>query len=1009
MESVSSKAGLQQLSLPNNRSIQVESLSSKPGSQQLGMSKKRTAQMEPSPKSQTESFESVRSKLRESLAASLEMVSQQQGKVATMGKSSESEAASAPKQLHEVPQLAEVAPANVDVALSRSPEGHPETLSSKDHQSVQKHTNDQSSPHESFSGDNIEDASKTWKFDGQEFQLKNIVPEEDIAFSNSFLIKDELLQGNGLCWATDLDAEPAETMEGQSAKRPKLVDEEVCMDSGELKPLSPETLAFKIEAELFKLFGGVNKKYKEKGRSLLFNLKDRSNPELRERVISGEISPERLCSMTAEELASEELSQWRLAKAEEFAQMVVLPDSEVDIRRLVKKTHKGEFQVEVEHDDSVSVEVSVGASLLTQIKSKTDEEVAQLQSEGVKTETSEAADGHDKNISEDHNLQNGITTLSHDGADPMQGLMMEELKDTEFLPPIVSLDEFMESLDSEPPFENLPVDAAQATPTSDEKNTSDVDSKLDSSNIGSVDLVETSLNKFDKNRVKYTRTESNIKRNETKKEPKYTRTGSNIKSNNFLPVSKTSPGGDTSKVEYVWEGVLQLNSVTVTVSGIFRSGEKTSTKEWPSLLEIKGRVRLDAFEKFLQELRMARSRAIMVVQFSWKEGSPDSGRKNLCEVADSYVVDERVGFAEPVSGVELYFCPPHSRFVAMLGKHLSKDHTETLNSADNGLIGVVVWRKALETSTNSPNSSSYHKHNLKKQQSLRRHQVKDSNVNVMSKPLPPLGSPPTNPEPPVDDEPIDDVPPGFGPAAARDEDDLPEFDFVKPPNPRVLQFPGPNPSQGLGMSMTSLHKPVRPQSFHPVEQMRDLVSKYGQGLKTASTVNWQQSRGIGVEVQPWNDDDDIPEWQPHPPTQQLPPPPASIVHGFQQPTLHAVNQHPQQRLVSMSSQQLPRHLSQPLGPLVPQQHPMPLQPPPPPLNMMPMQGHQTVAPSWQQQGSWWPHPPTTSHGLPVRASGSMQPCLYGDQPNEGQFYRTPGFGAMQHMERRQDTSRSRGF
>ncbi|XP_043702006.1 death-inducer obliterator 1-like isoform X2 [Telopea speciosissima] len=947
MESVSSKAGLQQLSVPNNRSVQMESQSSKPGSQQLGLSKKRTAQMEPSTKSQTESFESVRSKLRESLAASLAMVSQQQSKVATVGKNSESETASAPKQLHEIPQLAEVAPANV--------------------------------------------------------------------------VKDELLQGNGLCWATDLTAEPSETMEGHSAKRPKLVDEEVCVHSSELKPLSPETLAFKIEAELFKLYGGVNKKYKEKGRSLLFNLKDRSNPELRERVISGEISPERLCSMTAEELASEELSQWRLAKAEELAHMVVLPDSEVDIRRLVKKTHKGEFQVEVEHDDSVSVEVSVGASSLTQTKSKTDEEVAQLQSKAVKTETSEAAGVHDKNISEDHNLQSGLTTLSHDGTDPMQGLMMEELKDAEFLPPIVSLDEFMESLDSEPPFENLPVDAAQATPTSDEKIASDVDSKLDSSNIGSVDPVDTSLNKLDKNEVKYTRTNSNIKSNDAKKEAKYTRTGSSIKSTNILAISKTYPGGDTLKVEYVWEGVLQLNSATVTVSGIFRSGEKTSTKEWPSLLEIKGRVRLDAFEKFLQELRMSRSRAIMVVQFCWKEGSPDSGCMSLSEVADSYVVDERVGFAEPVPGVELYFCPPHLSIVEMLGKHLSKDHTETLNSADNGLIGVVVWRKAFETSTISPNSSSHHKHNLKKQQSLRRHQVKDTNVNVTSKPPAPLGAPPTNPNPPPDEEPIDDVPPGFGPAAAKDEDDLPEFDFVNPPNPPVLQFPGSNPSQGLGMSMTPSHTPARLQSFHPVEQMRDLVSKYGQGLKIPSAVNWQQSRGIGVEVHPWNDDDDIPEWQPQPPTHHLPPPPPPppLLHGFQQPTQHTLNP---QHLVSMSSQQLlPRHPSQPLGPSVPQQHPMqipmplPLQPPQPPMNMtqVQMQGHQTGAPAWQQQGSWWTHPPTShAHGLPVQPSGSMQPCHYGDQPNEGQFYRTPpGFGAMQHnMERRRDTSRnSRGF
>lgn len=42
------------------------------------------------------------------------------------------------------------------------------------------------------------------------------------------------------------------------------------------------------------------------------------------------------------------------------------------------------------------------------------------------------------------------------------------------------------------------------------------------------------------------------------------------------------------------------------------SGERTSAKDWPGILEIKGRVRLDAFEKFLHELPLSRSRAVMV-------------------------------------------------------------------------------------------------------------------------------------------------------------------------------------------------------------------------------------------------------------------------------------------------------------------------------------------------------------------------------------------------------------
>lgn len=40
------------------------------------------------------------------------------------------------------------------------------------------------------------------------------------------------------------------------------------------------------------------------------------------------------------------------------------------------------------------------------------------------------------------------------------------------------------------------------------------------------------------------------------------------------------------------------------------SGQKTTTKEWSMLLEIKGKVRLDAFEKFVRELPNSRSRAV---------------------------------------------------------------------------------------------------------------------------------------------------------------------------------------------------------------------------------------------------------------------------------------------------------------------------------------------------------------------------------------------------------------
>jgi len=48
----------------------------------------------------------------------------------------------------------------------------------------------------------------------------------------------------------------------------------------------------------------VSNPYRAKLRTLLFNLKDASNPDLRRRVLCGEVPPDVLVVLTSEELAS---------------------------------------------------------------------------------------------------------------------------------------------------------------------------------------------------------------------------------------------------------------------------------------------------------------------------------------------------------------------------------------------------------------------------------------------------------------------------------------------------------------------------------------------------------------------------------------------------------------------------------------------------------------------------------------------------------------------------------
>jgi hypothetical protein len=269
---------------------------------------------------------------------------------------------------------------------------------------------------------------------------------------------------------SDSDAGATVSLNGPELKRTKTSDGA----TGDKKDIirKGQSLALGIEEELFKLFRGVNKKYKEKGRSLLFNLKDKSNPVLKEQVLSGEITPKYLCSMTTDELASKELSAWRLAKTEELAKMVVLPDREVNIRRLVRKTHKGEFHVEFEETNSISVGVELGSDLLSHVPSKSNE--GQIKSDDRvsvhrgDTESDNAVQDGFAGISNSILLSNS-ECLANGTTNVVQERVVHDLKYTENLPEIMLWDEFVEAPDSDIPLECNSAETTQDDPSFTDK------------------------------------------------------------------------------------------------------------------------------------------------------------------------------------------------------------------------------------------------------------------------------------------------------------------------------------------------------------------------------------------------------------------------------------------------------------------------------------------------------------------------------------------------------------
>lgn len=219
----------------------------------------------------------------------------------------------------------------------------------------------------------------------------------------------------------------------------------------------------------------------------------------------------------------------------------------------------------------------------------------------------------------------------------------------------------------------------------------------------------------------------------------------------------------------LWEGSLQLSSsVTLSAAAFFRSGEKLVCDKWPESIQVKGKVRLEAFEKYVKDLPRSCNRGLMVISVCWKEGSSNTGLTGMKEVAKGYKKSSRVGFAQVLSGIDLYICPRSDPIITILAKYgFFKGMSVLDDKQQDSMIGCVVWRK------NRPLNP-----------------VNTKNAPDSNHPIQPPNSPPSLPEePPLtsNTETATDVDRNSTPdtcnlviqkrAFQDDVDDLPEFDF----------------------------------------------------------------------------------------------------------------------------------------------------------------------------------------------------------------------------------------
>ncbi|XP_044954741.1 uncharacterized protein LOC123404866 [Hordeum vulgare subsp. vulgare] len=377
-----------------------------------------------------------------------------------------------------------------------------------------------------------------------------------------------------------------------------------------------QSLASKIEEELFKLFGG-SKKYMEKGTSLVLNLEDRHNPALRERVLSEQISPKWLCSMTVQELAK----------------MFPLPDIQVDDRRLVRRTRKGEFQVEVEEetDDVFPVQAGPGD----------DPYVPSEPIIAIQTKSDGKTSAHCKEIKElDNNtVQAGGVVGTWNGnrsndleylASEINDLLLKPRYDGLNRPEIVSFSDFLRIVASEPHSKHQPVGAM----LQDDRNSNKaekVNSAIPPKTMNTTAVSEFQIHSEDVPSPRgycESKLESPINKPAPvldpveepkvdalpKSPPQMVDAEESHTVNGLTPESamqcEITPDVALTH-DSIWEATIQHGSSPTNIIAIFRSGEKPSTLEWHRFVEMKGPVRLSALKEFLIELPNSRSHTIM--------------------------------------------------------------------------------------------------------------------------------------------------------------------------------------------------------------------------------------------------------------------------------------------------------------------------------------------------------------------------------------------------------------
>mmetsp|Transcript_12607 Transcript_12607/g.31824 ORF Transcript_12607/g.31824 Transcript_12607/m.31824 type:complete len:898 (-) Transcript_12607:834-3527(-) len=418
------------------------------------------------------------------------------------------------------------------------------------------------------------------------------------------------------------------------------------------------SLAEAVEAQLFEQYGGVGKDYRAKYRSLHFNLKDPHNPSLRRRVLVGEISPSELVCMTPNELASKELSEWRIKKAAEFEKAVV-----VDDETAAKYSTAAAALLQEKLRKSGKVEV-VGYSSTVSEQTPTDTLLQPAPQIEARAPTSREADAEMAQVppSPEHISQN----------EPPLSAAQTKVTGTVFDTPKAVI----------APGKGMHVSVA-----------------AEDLQIAHTEEVP-GLQEFGPHSPEQAASDNEAAMSPSRRSPSL----SPCLSDTPEPESESLQGIlelPCSSVELgstVWEGDLSVPGLGVFAVGVEQIGGMGDIAHLFSdgCVEIKGRVGNDKLEPFFHDLRSSRSRTVTLGIVRCLSSHDHEG---IMELVKQFTSKNRSGVAEPGHGVEVYFVsrgPLTARFCKTASHSMRRAEDRRLVPANVGfgeLLCITVHRK----------------------------------------------------------------------------------------------------------------------------------------------------------------------------------------------------------------------------------------------------------------------------------------------------------------------------